>query len=91
MRKREVWKYELSRTILNRVLMPQGAQIIHIGSQGDVVMIWAMVDPSAPKVTRCFQTIGTGSWWDEDRWVYRGTVQMEPFVWHVIEQRKEEG
>lgn len=40
--------------------MPKDAAIVHVHSQGNLVCLWAMVDPAAPLETRNFALYGTG-------------------------------
>lgn len=55
-----VHKYVVHITDEPRVPMPQGAQVLSVGVQDDLVCIWALVDPAAPYETRPFSMRGTG-------------------------------
>lgn len=68
--------------------MPEDAEIIHVGAQGSLICIWAVINPLAEHEDRFFQIVGTGIQfnWSEDKSVHWGTVQMGAFVWHVFEQ-----
>ena len=74
------------------VMMPRGAQILHIGHQGDpnTVCIWAMVNIDEPTtMAKTFYVIGTGHEFPEPaRWKFVGTVNYHPIpiVWHVFQE-----
>jgi len=69
------------------VLMPRGAQIVHVAMQGHQIMLWALVDKDAPLEDRHFVTVGTG--WPLDvvggNLKHVGTVLHGELVWHVVE------
>lgn len=85
-----IWKFEfpISRDVA--LLMPQGAQVIHVDVQNSIPCMWAIVDARAPEVYRRFRVYGTGHQLDDlahpvrpiDSYV--GTFQDEG-VWHVFE------
>jgi hypothetical protein len=54
-----IWKYTLVGGY-NTFDMPKGAKILSVAAQDDDVCIWALVDPSAPKVSRQILALGTG-------------------------------
>lgn len=62
--------------------MPESAQVVHVGQQGGVVVVWALVDPDAPKREVTLRVVATGEPFDG---YYLGTVQMpNGLVWHVV-------
>lgn len=62
--------------------MPEGAQVVHVGQQGGVVVVWALVDPDARKREVTLRVVATGDPFDG---YYLGTVQMpNGLVWHVV-------
>jgi hypothetical protein len=69
------------------IQMPHGARVLTIQLQHGEPMMWALVDPEAPLVTRQFVVKGTG--WDveHDALVYVGTYQQVggEYVWHLFE------
>lgn len=81
-----VWKFPIG----NQVVMPKGAQIVHVAEQdgtvGPVVTMWALVDPEAPAETRRFAELGTGHEIPDEH-EHVGTWQSGPFVWHLFEHR----
>lgn len=84
---REVWKYEVPVAAgYHVVAMPQGARIVHLGVQQDMVIaFWAEVPLGAETIERYFWVRGTGHMISSDGWEYVGSVQMQQFVWHLYE------
>jgi hypothetical protein len=93
-----VWKYTLNPTPSSQrhyLNMAQGAVPLFVGVQGDDLILWALVNPSAPKVNRHYFVLGTGHRVEEngpndlDEMGYVGTsVMHDPgagdLVWHVF-------
>lgn len=75
-----------------QVQMPEFAQILSVGHQGDPseLVVWASVEPANATITRFFQIRGTGAQLggliDIDG-KYIGTVNYHPvpLVWHLYE------
>lgn len=85
-----IWKFELEITDTQQVRMPKGAQILSVANQNGKVCLWAMVNPNDSLESRCIEIIGTGNKVAFGPGVQRsfiGTVVVNPFVWHVFEQR----
>jgi hypothetical protein len=82
-----IYKYNLS--LPGSKAMPLGSTIVKVGIQNGQCCIWALVDTNAPIEERRFVIVGTGHELD-DNMVYVGTVFEEPFVWHVMELKKNE-
>lgn len=40
-----IWKFKLEAKRRHVLLMPVGAQILHVHEQNDAVCLWALVDP----------------------------------------------
>lgn len=57
-----IWKFELdlSNGNVSQIEMPADAATISAGVQGETFVVWALVDPDAPRVTRRFVIHGTG-------------------------------
>ena len=57
-----IWKFELDlfNGDVSQIEMPEGAVSISAGVQGRTFVVWALVDPNAPRVTRRFVVHGTG-------------------------------
>lgn len=88
--KRTIHKYPLQ--IQNRaqaVDIPVGAELLTVQIQNGQPVLWAMVDPDAPKVMRHVQMYGTG--WpisvNDELIKFLGTVQCNGgiLVWHFFE------
>lgn len=69
--------------------MPVGARILHVQMQMGVPVLWALVDPRAPREIRRFINEGTGQTFDGSGLDYVGTWQEEnsdgAFVFHLFE------
>lgn len=85
-----IYKYPLDLQVLwyQKIQLPKNARILSVQYQGDVICIWALVDPDAPPVIREVFTCGTGHLLvDEiEQKIYLATLQMpgSTFVWHVF-------
>lgn len=84
-----IWKYLLSYPF-EVCMMPEGAKILTVQTQGGCPVIWAEVDPQAEKERRAFRTLPTGHVWDNDAQedyanAYVGTVQIGALVFHIYE------
>ena len=79
MGERTIWKYDLLVPVLSRftLLLPSGAEVLHIGMQYDAPRMWALVDPTAELIAYYFIVAGTGNPipWDP-LLSYEGTFQM---------------
>jgi hypothetical protein len=57
----EVWKYSLTLTAVSqRILMPAGAELLHLQLQYGQPVLWVRVDKQQAPVERYFQFVGTG-------------------------------
>lgn len=88
-----VYKYDLSvEDGPTDIMMPRGAQILHVGHQGNpaAVCIWVLVDMDEPTtIAKTFYVVGTGQAIpDSSRWKHIGTVVYHPvpLVWHVFQE-----
>jgi hypothetical protein len=82
---RTIWKYVLVDSDPT-IEVPAGARVIEFAIQDDRLCVWAIVDPTEPRVIRKFHVVGTGALF-EDWWVYRGTVHRPSgLVWHLLEE-----
>lgn len=85
-----IWKYELEIKDLQHVDMPYGAKILSVANQNGNLCMWASVDPSAEKMWRFVEIIGTGHLIPTDlngERIFIGTVVIGSLVWHVFERR----
>ncbi len=80
-----IWKFPLSPPIFSPSLdsrMPEGAQILHVDVQDGSPMLWALVDPTRPRVIRDLRIVPTGSPVTGE---YVGTFQLERLVFHLFD------
>jgi len=94
---RAVWKFEIGAGTISELEVPQGAQFLHSTVQpnperGIVLVVWALVDPEAPKQTRRLMGVATGEPFEDalaDSLRHVSTVQvvtnMGVNVLHVFE------
>ena len=64
--------------------IPDGI-VRHVGVQNREVMLSIEVDPDAAATRRTFQIVGTGHEEIGEGFVYLGTVEIGPWVWHIYE------
>lgn len=86
--KNVIYKYPiLAREENSFLLLPTGAKILAIQTQGDAISLWAQVDPKEKGThTRFIKRIATGQEFDSQiSRTYISTVQEGPFVWHYFE------
>jgi hypothetical protein len=90
-----IYKYPLGNEIRHNMVteidMPRNAQILDIQMQGDIPVLWAIVNPKKPSRKYVFHVFGTGYEmldYEKKHYVYVGTVQqrgMMTLVWHIFE------
>jgi hypothetical protein len=90
-----IYKYPLGMDIRHNAVyeieMPKAAKILDIQVQGDIPVIWAIVNPDKEKRKYVFHVFGTGYEmydYDKKHYDYVGTVQqtgMTNLVWHIFE------
>lgn len=76
-----IWKFPLTK---EGILMPISARLLTVQCQHGRPVLWAEVDPAAPKVIRNVRVIGTG-WADVPAAPYVATFQDGPLVFHVYD------
>jgi hypothetical protein len=80
-----VFKYPLAlRGGRQNMLMPVGAEVLHVHAQDERPTLWALVNTTAAPVARIFVVCATG----EDVPLgarHLGTVHIGWTVWHVFE------
>jgi len=57
---KKIFKYQLETTDIQRIEMPQGAEILCIQTQNEKPCIWALVQPLSTVTKRTFEIFGTG-------------------------------
>ena len=85
---KSVWKYPLPLAERQIVEMQANAKIVFVGTQGDQICIWALVDTEQVKEPRTFVIFGTGHQISTSARAleYISTVQQSIFVWHIFEE-----
>ncbi len=86
---RSIWKYViLPGRDPQRVVMPQGATILHAREQHDEVCVWADVETTNPSADRFFEVFGTGWPMPDAERRYVGTAHLDRgrLVFHVFER-----
>jgi hypothetical protein len=71
---RTIWKFPLETTDEFYLMMPAGAEILHVATQRDAPCIWAVVETENPPVKRFFTLIGTG---------YPVPEPPLPYIWNI--------
>jgi len=83
-----IWKFAIRLDETAQVKMPQGARLLSVAMQHGLLCVWAVVEESAPQVTRTLYVRGTGhplgAAQAKD---YVGTAHdvEHAFVWHVFD------
>jgi hypothetical protein len=80
-----IWKFTISpwRTTIP---VPDGAQVLSCGFQGELLQVWLRVDPSKPPRNRAFYVICTGQEFGPDVGKFVGTVHHpNGLVFHVFD------
>jgi hypothetical protein len=86
--KRRVWKFYLGMGPEQTITLPKGAQVLSVGVQNDLMHLWALVDPDAPRVDKHFYVVATGEPCDYVRGMkFCGVAMMRDgaLVFHVFE------
>jgi hypothetical protein len=88
-----VWKFPIDPFDTVSVPMPQGAEVLTAAMQGEVLCIWALVNPDARLINHKFAIAGTGhTRHDLEFATYIATVQMlgGAMVFHVFDLEEDE-
>lgn len=90
---RTIYKYPLGITDEFWLSLPKDAEILHIGVQEGMPMLWAIVDPEAVWDSRRLLVVGTGHLLPDgaSKLTHVSTFQEGPFVWHVFEPLRGNG
>lgn len=88
MAKKTIWKFAIPDSTVVTLTMPQDATPLSVQMQCGSPVLWALVDPEAPKVERTFHVVGTGWDFDPTGTSYVGTFQVQEglLVFHLFEQ-----
>ena len=85
---KKIFKYKLETKDIQRIEMPQGAEILCIKTQNETPCIWALVDANATVNKRTFEIFGTGNNVPKNaNRSYVGTYQLNngQLVFHCFE------
>lgn len=86
---RTVWKFPLPYENEIVLMLPAGAEVLHIGMQNGGVVLWALLNPERPVTTRNFRLRGTGHPIDGLVTHVGSTIDEERgLVWHVFEHKE---
>lgn len=88
-RTKTIWKYELPLSPKVLLRMPRASKILFAAAQRGTICLWASVYPEFEEEDRSFLLVGTGNSIPEGLHEYIGTVQIDPFVWHIFETKRE--
>jgi hypothetical protein len=86
---KQIHKFEINVDFLSTPFMDRDAQILHAGEQDDRLYIWALVEPSSPKVRRNIYCVPTGAGVTaEHGMIFINTVQMRNgLVLHLFREQ----
>lgn len=80
---RTIWKFPIDLGDLVTVVMPAGATVIHVDTQGGHLTMWAEVDSRHAPEERHFVVVGTGHPVPDLADEHVASWQQGPFVWHL--------
>lgn len=83
-----IWNYPFHVNDTVALEMPKEARFLPTVATigGNMLVVWAEVDPDQSTETRILYVVGTGNPIPEHPKQYLGTAIMGPLVWHVYEQ-----
>lgn len=84
----KIFKYPVTISDEQNVVMPAGAQILTVQIQGRTPVLWALVDETGLPTQRRIEVHGTGNPIPEGKRQYIATIQTHQgqFVWHFFER-----
>lgn len=82
-----VWKYPIEFTDSIEIEMPRGADVLHVGMQGEQLCLWCLVYPEGELTKRRFRIAGTGHPIEEGDMEHIGTVHIadDSLIFHIFE------
>lgn len=84
-----VWKYALEIADEQEIVMPWGAELLHVADQeggiGTPLALWARVNTAQPEVRRLILIRGTGHSVDWQPYVGTVVTARGALVWHVFD------
>lgn len=89
---RSIWKYALEVVETPQTLeIPSDRDFLSCGVQEHQIVMWWAVDKTSVTDTLVFRVFPTGAEYDDQVWEPIKTVQMGPFVWHVMMRQRKGG
>ncbi|MCK9519281.1 MAG: hypothetical protein M0R74_09725 [Dehalococcoidia bacterium] len=96
---RKIYKYTIAGNRVNKIEMPEGAEILTVQMQHEEPQcarkqdnsfrpqVWALVDPSKPRIPRKILMVGTGHPVKESNIKYISTIQVHngALIFHFFE------
>ena len=79
-----IWKFELETTDRQTISMPKDALILNINTQGDIPVLYALVNTDNKVEYRIIEIFGTGHEIPNGI-IYLGTYSIQSMVWHVFD------
>lgn len=82
-----IWKFPIQVHDEQEVVMPEGAQLLHVAMQQGQPCVWAQVNPDAAPTPRKIRVFGTGHDMPDDPGQYLGTFPMMEgrLIFHVYD------
>lgn len=82
-----IYKYQFEIKDEVVINMPAHSVVLCVGAQNNTPTMWVKVDTEFPTEAREFRIYGTGHKLDDNNYLrkYKGTIQLDGFVWHVFE------
>lgn len=84
-----IWKQPLTPQSLQKVMLPEGAEILSAAEQYGAICIWFRGDPTAPKTERLIAICGTGHGAPNGRFIDTVLMVGGSIVMHVFEVQPE--
>lgn len=83
---RRVLKYHLEQGVFQQIVrMSEGAKILSVQMVNGELYFWAEVDNSKRVKERHIIILGTGDICPPEHMPYIGTVQDDPYIWHIYD------
>jgi hypothetical protein len=86
-----IWKFDLATVDIQRIIVPEGAELLSVQIQKQTPYIWALVDSTEREEERIIRIFSTGyAIEDSLNLKYIDTYQEMDgdLVWHVFEESK---
>lgn len=86
---KRIFKYPLAITDSQSLLLPIGAKFLSVQFQGELLCLWALVDPEERNYQQTIRIIGTGHPITDSEYLqFIGTVQQfdGQLVWHIFSE-----